>query len=146
VAPIASPAFASANSRHGLTGRERHLVRLINQVRRTAGLRPVRVSSDLVRAARQHSHDMLVNNYFAHGQAVSRICRFLTGARLVGETLAWGTGTLGTPQSTLDRWLASPPHRAVLLDPAFRLIGVGRAHGRFLGNNGAWLYTADFGG
>jgi uncharacterized protein YkwD len=129
-----------------MTGRERRIVKLINQVRHDAGLRPVRISLDLVRAARTHSLDMLAHNYFAHGSAVSRIARALAGAHLVGETLAWGTGTMGTPQATLDMWLASPPHRAVLLNPAFRLIGVGRAHGRFLGNPGAWIYTADFGG
>jgi uncharacterized protein YkwD len=43
-------------------------------------------------------------------------------------------------------WLASPGHRANLLKPSYRRIGVGVARGTFQGYAGASIVTADFGG
>jgi uncharacterized protein YkwD len=43
-------------------------------------------------------------------------------------------------------WLASPPHRANLLRPGFRTVGVGVARGTFQGYAGALLVTTDFAG
>jgi len=61
-----------------------------------------------------------------------------------GEDLAWGTGV--TAQSVVNNWLASPRHRAVLLRPGFRRIGIGIAFGTFVGHGGAAVVTADFAG
>ena len=54
-----------------------------------------------------------------------------TGSRsfALGETIAWGTGPQATPAGTVAAWMASPPHRAALLDPRFRELGVGLALG-----------------
>ena len=43
----------------------------------------------------------------------------------VGENLAWGTGPLGTPAAIVRAWMNSPGHRANILDPRFRQIGLG---------------------
>jgi uncharacterized protein YkwD len=42
-------------------------------------------------------------------------------------------------------WLASPGHRANLLRPGFRRLGLGIATGSFPGQAGATVVTADFG-
>jgi uncharacterized protein YkwD len=39
-------------------------------------------------------------------------------------------------------WMASPGHRAVLLDRAFRRIGIGR-RGGYLGGRPVTVFTAD---
>jgi uncharacterized protein YkwD len=41
-------------------------------------------------------------------------------------------------------WLASPDHRANLLKPDYRRIGIGVAYGTFHGNDGAAVIAADF--
>jgi uncharacterized protein YkwD len=39
----------------------------------------------------------------------------------------------------------SPEHRAILLSPLYRLVGIGRAQGRFMGHADAEVWTADWG-
>jgi len=127
-----------------LSGSEASLLRTINSVRTAHGLAPVRLDLRLTRAARGHSADMLNRQYFAHGSIASRAVA--TGARgpRFGENLAWATRL--TPQWVVGRWLASPSHRAVLLRPGFRRIGIGISFGTFAGRNNAGVVTADFAG
>jgi uncharacterized protein YkwD len=143
----ASPALAD-----GRTYRHR-LLADINQVRVEHGLVPLRASRGLHRAAQRHSADMIARDYFGHTSPTGSTLyhRILTsgfvywGEWWAGENLAWGTGTYATPRATLRMWMASPEHRAILLSPRFRLIGLGRATGSFLGHSGAVVWTADFG-
>jgi uncharacterized protein YkwD len=120
------------------------LLAVVNATRSSHGVAPVRVDVRLVRAARSHSLDMLRRNYFSHGSFSTRIRA--SGARgpVFGENLAWGTGA--TPQWIVGQWLASPAHRAVLLRPGFRRIGLGIVNGTFQGYGGATVVTADFAG
>jgi uncharacterized protein YkwD len=141
----AAPALA-APVRHHRTHTARQLVVLINHARVARGLRPLRISWSLVWVARAHSRDMMRRQYFAHGAAVARLARSMQHAHFVGETLAWGSGLYGTPRVIMAMWLASPSHRSVILDPTFTYIGIGGIQGRFLGHDGARVYTADFGG
>ncbi len=124
----------------------------INAVRVRYGLGPVRGSSQLHAVAQRHSDDMILRDYFAHtspsGQTVrDRIIRsgFVNGyAWMGGETLAWGTGTLSGPVSTVRAWMASPEHRAILLSSQFTRVGISRACGHFLGHRSACVWTADW--
>jgi uncharacterized protein YkwD len=127
-----------------LTGSEASLVQTMNSVRTGHGLAPLRVDLRLLRAARGHSADMMSHHYFAHGAVAGRV--LAQGARgpVFGEDLAWGTAV--TAQWVVDQWLASPPHRAVLLRPGFRRVGVGITVGTFAGHGGAAVVTADFAG
>jgi uncharacterized protein YkwD len=120
------------------------LLAAINATRTSHGLAPVRVDVRLVRVARSHSADMVRRNYFSHGSFASRVRA--SGARgpMFGEDLAWGTAA--TPQWVIGQWLASPAHRAVLLRPGFRRIGIGIVTGTFHGYGGATVVTADFAG
>jgi uncharacterized protein YkwD len=64
----------------------------------------------------------------------------------VGENIAWGGDSRGTPKSIVKSWMHSPPHRANILNPQFRALGVGFARGRPGGKReGAGMYTTDFG-
>jgi uncharacterized protein YkwD len=145
-ATATSPALAN-----GLTDRH-HLLAAINQARANHGLAPLRASLGLHRAAQRHTNDMINRDYFGHTSPTGSTlyARILTsgfvywGQWSAGEDLAWGTGTYGTPRATVKMWLASPEHRAILLSSSYRLIGLGRATGSFLGHSGAVVWTADF--
>lgn len=127
-----------------LSSPEASLLQTMNSVRVSHGLSPLRLDIRLLRAARGHSADMMRRQYFAHGSVGGRV--LAQGARgpVFGEDLAWGTGV--TAQWVVDRWLASPRHRAVLLRAGFRRVGVGIAFGSFAGHGDAAVVTADFAG
>jgi Cysteine-rich secretory protein family len=64
----------------------------------------------------------------------------------IGENIAWGTGSYGTPRSTMDGWLNSTGHRANILTPSFTELGIGYLPDRsFLGYSGATLWSQEFG-
>jgi uncharacterized protein YkwD len=109
------------------TSAERSLLAAMNQTRAAYGLAPLRIDARLERAARGHSRDMLRRGYFAHGNFRSRLIRVGARGPAIGENLAWGTGSRATPQGVVAAWLASPRHRANLLRPGFRRIGIGTA-------------------
>jgi uncharacterized protein YkwD len=134
----------TAAQARSLTSPESSLLGAMNAVRQSHGLAPLRVDFRLVRAARSHSADMMRRQYFAHGALGRRAAR--SGARgpVFGEDLAWGRGL--TAQWVVDHWLASPSHRAVLLRPGFRRVGIGILFGTFIGHGGAGVVTADFAG
>jgi len=106
---------------------------LINEQRAAYGDQPVRPNPVLRQAALGHSSEMVSEGYFGHTSPagvtfVDRIVAagYTRGAhsRQVGENLAWGTGPLSTPQSLVNSWMNSPPHRENLLRARFREIGI----------------------
>ena len=121
------------------TPSERAVVRVMNSVRASNGVPPLRIGRLLTRAARSHSADMARRGYFEHGAFVRRLRSFGVRASFVGENLASGTQPLSAAE-IVRMWTASPPHRQNLLDRGFRRVGVGEAGGfdRFI--------TADFAG
>jgi uncharacterized protein YkwD len=127
---------------------------LINEQRSAHGLATLTPNRSLGRAAEKHSRTMNAWNFFGHtgdGTPVRRAHRagYMRGASswMLGETLAWGRGSRGTPDGVVAAMMASPIHRDVLLNPDFREIGVGVAMGtplRERGGNTA-IYTMDLG-
>lgn len=146
---VAAPAWA------GLTTAERTLVQLINKERSRRGLHTVAVNAALCQATEAHSLDMMRRQYFSHQSVdgrtlATRVARSGYGRTgyacwAIGEVISWGSGNLGTPKSAVARWMASKGHRAVLLDPRWRDIGVGLATGAYLGAPEAAVYTVDLG-
>lgn len=134
---------AATASARGLTSSEASVLKAMNGARTSHGLVPLRVDYRLERVARAHSTDMLHRQYFAHTDFAVRMHG--SGARgpVFGENLAWGPVSA---QWVVNRWLASPEHRANLLRPGFRRVGVGTASGTFAGYAGAFVVTADFAG
>jgi len=127
-----------------LSSSEASLLQTMNAVRRSNHLAPLRLDVRLLRAARSHSADMMSRQYFAHGALAGRAVAQGARGPLFGEDLAWATGL--TAQWVVDHWLASPTHRAVLLRPGFRRVGIGISFGTFAGHGGAGVVTADFAG
>ena len=128
----------------GLTASEVSLLTTMNSVRKSHGLPALRVDSHLVRAARGHSADMMRRQYFAHGSLAGRVVATGAHGPLFGEDLAWAQGI--TAWWVVNHWLASPPHRAILLRAGFRRVGIGYSFGTFIGHGGAGVVTADFAG
>jgi uncharacterized protein YkwD len=118
----------------------------MNRVRAAHGLAPLRADATLRRAARSHSADMLRRNYFAHGPTTRRLASFGVRAPRVGENLAWGVGGGADPPAVVRLWLRSGSHRANLLRPGFRRIGIASLTGPFAGHASAVVVTADFAG
>jgi uncharacterized protein YkwD len=124
---------------------DRAIVREINSIRAGAGLRRVVVTQRLRRLARHHTLDMLRHDSFSHdgdGTTFSQRIKARVRYRKVGETLASMPRRTGA-RRIVRAWMHSPPHRAVLLDPAYRRIGVSGKRGR-MGAHSAFLVTADF--
>jgi uncharacterized protein YkwD len=131
---------------------------LLNAQRARRGVRPLRADGRLALAAERHASDMERRHYFSHSSRdgstfVDRIRRagYLRRASswFVGENLAWGAGrNRSTPRGIVAAWMASPPHRANILNPRFREIGIGVAVGaprRGLGDLPAATYATTFG-
>jgi uncharacterized protein YkwD len=127
---------------------------LINAQRGAHGVRPLRVDARLYRAAIRHSRDMVAKRYFAHesrsgARFSSRIARtgWMSGRGRwsVGENLAWGSGAQADPRSIVASWMRSAGHRHNLLNPRFRVIGIGVVSGVPVSANAGRTYTTDFG-
>ncbi len=117
----------------------------LNQVRRHYHLPTVSADRRMSRAAYLHSHDMAHNHYFAHGAWSGRVARSAGEPHSMGEVLGWLTRASARQEAAwlVRSWLASPPHRAVLLNGNFRRVGIGRADGKF-DRTPAAVYTVDF--
>jgi hypothetical protein len=63
----------------------------------------------------------------------------------VAENIAWGSGSLASPEYIFRSWLESSEHRANILDPEYREIGIGTAMGEYQGYSDSTVYTVDFG-
>ena len=144
LASFAALGPASGAQARTLNSSEASLLQAMNSVRTSYHLGPLRLDVRLLRAARGHSADMMQRRYFAHGSVAGRVQAQGAQGPMFGEDLAWGTGV--GAQWVVSHWLASPPHRAVLLRPGFRRVGVGIAFGTFAGHGGAVVFTADFAG
>jgi uncharacterized protein YkwD len=135
---------AGAAQARTLTSPEASLLQSINAVRAGHGLAPVRLDLRLLGAARAHSADMMRRQYFAHGSVARRVLSRGARGPVFGEDLAWSTNI--SVDWIVNAWLNSPAHRAVLLRPGFRRVGIGYSFGTFIGHGGAGVVTADFAG
>ena len=107
---------------------------LINAQRARHGLAPLTGNLLLQRAAELHSLDMGKRKFFEHRnpdgvQPAARIVRQGYPPILVGENLAWGELAQSSPARIVELWMKSPGHRANVLEPGYREIGVGLAFG-----------------
>jgi uncharacterized protein YkwD len=157
--PVAGAATVS--ERNALESR---LVSRINVVRTNHGLRPIRVVARLAKAADRHARSMAAAAYFRHElftpardpdwTSFGRWIRwYYPGPGFTswsaGENIAWGAPELSA-RMTVRRWLASPSHRANLLAPAWRHLGVSAVHVTApVGYYGDWdevtIVVAEFG-
>jgi uncharacterized protein YkwD len=106
---------------------------LINRLRLDHDVRALRANRALSLVATSQATNMLRGNYFADDRPSGRtpmslvaVTRYRPRAAhvAVGENIAWGTGGDTTPARIVAAWLASPPHREVMLSPGYRDVGV----------------------
>jgi uncharacterized protein YkwD len=149
----ACPSASAAPQVENVEQIERTVLCLVNRERTSRGLQRLRSSDKLAKAAASHSQDMVRRRYFSHespggGTMTERIraAGWFTGARsyAFGENLAWGTGSLATPQRIVESWMDSPGHRRNILTGRYEELGVGVALGAPKADGGA-TYTTNFG-
>ena len=124
--PVPSPPPATGS----ISAEEMQMVNLVNQERAKAGVAQLAVDSQLVAVARIKSQDMITNNYFGHtspsfGATFNLIKQRGIPYSTAGENLA---GTMNVT-SAHQMLMNSAGHRANILYPAFRRIGIGIVHG-----------------
>jgi uncharacterized protein YkwD len=159
VAPVAAKFTECADADLDPTSANTRRIRaailcLHNNVRAEHGLPALRENKRLRKAALGHSRNMVANRFFEHTtpKGVTMVDRILK-ARYVredqgwslGENLAWGTGSYGTPRGAVEAWMQSPGHRANILKRAYRELGVGVVLGVPVSDAAGATYTVDFG-
>lgn len=152
---LASPALAS--SKHENASLDFGVLAQLNHIRSSHGLVPLELNARLSAAADEHSRDMVAKGYFAHDSLGGtpfwkRIQGYYPSANFhfweVGENLFWESGSVDATAG-IEAWMASPEHRANILSPSWREIGIGSltvssAPGTY-GGLGVTLITTDFG-
>lgn len=107
---------------------EQELFRLTNQKRSDNGVAALSWSEEIAVVARAHSNDMNNRNYFSHNspEGVTPFQRLTLGGvsySTAGENIA----AAGTAEMIIEAWMNSSGHRANILNPSFRRIGIGVA-------------------
>lgn len=97
-----------------------------NQARAARGLPALRVSDALAEASMEKAADMATAGYFAHTSPKGQEPWYWFAKNdypylLAGENLAIN---FSDPSKLLSAWLSSPEHKANILNPNFREIGV----------------------
>jgi uncharacterized protein YkwD len=131
---------------------------LVNRERTASGEAPLQANARLQAAAQAHSESMAFGDYFEHdgphGETPlsrMRATGYIYNSRIgfeVGENIGWGTLWEATPRAILAAWMASPEHRANILDGHYRdsAIGVSPHPLRsFAHGQAGAIYTQDFG-
>jgi uncharacterized protein YkwD len=113
----ASTAFVGASPASATTTREARLLHKINNARANHGLAPLTASRDLMSAARSHTVSMAGARTLFHTASFSSLCCW----EAVGENVGYGFSVRGLHR----QFMRSAPHRANILDPRMRQVGVG---------------------
>ncbi len=118
-----------------------------NIERQKGGLKPLVINQSLSASAVDKLQDILQNQYFEHispsGVGVSDLAK-KEGYNyvVIGENLA--LGTFGSNKALLAAWMASPGHRANIMDPRYQDIGIAVGRGMFQGSM-QWVAVQHFG-
>jgi uncharacterized protein YkwD len=105
---------------------------LVNGVRSAHHLRPLHPNRYLGAVAMSQLRSMVRWDYFADVRPSGQTpMSLITATRYpahaaavsVGQNIAWGAGSHTTPVSIVAAWMASPPHREVMLTREFRDAG-----------------------
>jgi len=125
---------------------------LTNYARTQRGLAPLQLDTDLHSAGQAKLSADLACGEFSHtpcGRPFDAVfAAYLKGAASyrIGENIAWGTGTYGTPRQAMSGWLHSTGHRENILTGAYTELGIGYLTGQtFQGYDGATLWSQEFG-
>ncbi|HXU04692.1 MAG TPA: CAP domain-containing protein [Polyangia bacterium] len=109
---------------------EQQLLALINRDRKRAGVPPVVADDKLTAIARAHTHDMVDHDFVGHvsprtGGPVDRVHRGGLQPTFVSENVGRGY----TAEEAQQGFMSSPGHRANVVDPRPRRVGIGVVYG-----------------
>lgn len=90
---------------------------LLNGTRTPIGLNPLTISAPLMAAAQGHADDMSSNDFFSHtgtggSTLTTRLAADFYDFCWAGENIAQGHSS---NTAAFDAWMASTPHRAIML-------------------------------
>lgn len=133
IASVALPAASLYSSSITPT----NIVDLTNITRKNLGLDPLKINEKLSEAAQAKAQDMIAKQYFAHTspEGVTPWFWFKQAGykyTYAGENLAVH---YTTAEAVEEGWLASPSHKANIVNEHYTQIGVGVAQGAFEGFN-----------
>lgn len=124
----AQPAGKKARDTFAPSAEEQGVIDATNAERKAAGVPPLKASPKLFEAARAHAANMARQEKMAHeldGKApVDRVRAAGYRFARTGENVGWN---YRTPATAVAGWMASPPHKANMLNKDFTEIGVGVA-------------------
>ena len=124
---------ADANRQRAATI-EQAVISLTNDVRTGRRLPPLDASDALAAIARRHSQDMLDRGYFDHCtpeglHSSDRIARGGLDFDATGENIYMVRNAISSPanlaSAMVKGWMNSRDHRANILTPDYRVVGVG---------------------
>ena len=128
---------------------------LVNGERADNGLPALNHVSQLDQSASGMCQRMITEHFFSHETpdgktVVDRVqpTGYIpkSGDWVVGENLAWGSGALSTPQAIVNGWMNSPGHRANILAPDYKDIGLAACNGSpSPDHTGGTVYVNNFG-
>jgi hypothetical protein len=126
-----------------LDASESDLVSVVNGFRASRGLPTLAISDTLTFASKWMATDMSVYNYFSHTSLDGRVpVQRMTDAGYpgpqtwTGENIAAG---YASASEVLTGWINSPAHYAVLTNPNYHAIGVGRAYSASSAYHNYWV-------
>lgn len=113
---------------------EEEMLRLLNEERIKRGLAPLKMDEKIRMVARAHSEDMFRRGYFAHDSPdgvtpAERLDQAGIRYRVMGENLALAPDVQLAHKGLME----SPSHRANILFPEYRKVGIGAVNGGFYG-------------
>ena len=131
VLPVALP----SSSLYSSSITPQNIVDLTNQTRQNLGLSELKVNTKLAAAAEAKANDMIGKQYFAHTSPSGTtpwdwLARAGYDYVYAGENLAVH---YSSTEEEHDGWLASPTHRANIVNHNYTEIGVGVVNGEFEG-------------
>jgi uncharacterized protein YkwD len=106
---------------------------LVNWMRAAHDARALRANGELDDVAASQIESMLSGDYFADvspsGQTAMSVVAGTpypahAASFAIGQNLAWGSGEDVTPAHIVAEWMASPPHRTIMLSGEYRDAGV----------------------
>jgi len=129
-----SEARAADANRERAAAIEQAVLSLTNDVRAARRLAPLEPSFPLAGVARRHSQDMLDRGYFDHRtpeglRSSDRIARSGLEFDATGENIYMVRDATSSPvnlaSAMVKGWMNSRDHRANILTPDYRVVGVG---------------------
>jgi uncharacterized protein YkwD len=125
---------------------------LTNYARAQESLAPLQLNTTLNAAGQAKLKSNVSCAEFSHtpcGQPFDTVfSSYVQGATSyqIGENIAWGTGSYGTPRQAMNGWVHSAGHRENILTAAYAELGIGYLPGQtFQGYDGATLWSQEFG-